>query len=377
MVRRRRVADQPASVTDEARPWGADGASRPLPANSDRASRIRGRRTALISHGILFARVWPRAPGQVNEKVAGGALVRTRVVVITLIVVATVTVTVAAFRAFDGANAPQSTESSAPSAPDHAKTIAAAGDICPPSPSSCLPTAGLIERMEPDAVLALGDNQYEDGTLEEYEKSYDEAWGRFFDITFPVAGNHEWHTPGARGFLDYFGLTTHWYTFTVGRWRMYALDGSCDENGGCAEGDPQYEWLADELASRSDRCILAFWHEPRFSSGETHGSDDQLAPIWALLDDVDADLVLNGHEHNYERFAPQDANGNPDPDGIVQIVAGTGGTPRSYGFDGALDNSEARLGGIGVVKLSVWGSGWTAEFTRVDGRVVDGATGGC
>jgi hypothetical protein len=277
----------------------------------------------------------------------------------------------------DGESSRRTPPSSVISAPPEASTVAAAGDICTRSPSSCEETADLVQRLAPDAVLALGDNQYEDGTLDEYEKSYDASWGSFKDITFPVAGNHEWHTAGAQGFLDYFDLTTHWYTFTVGSWRMYALDGTCDENGGCDEGAPQYEWLAAELSSRPDRCILAYWHQPRFSSGDTHGSHEELAPIWALLDDAGADLVLNGHEHNYERFAPQDSEGNHTPDGMVQIVAGTGGNPSSYGFAEALGNSEVRKGGFGVVELSLWESGWIANFTRTDGRVVDTASGGC
>ncbi|HEX7347560.1 MAG TPA: metallophosphoesterase [Candidatus Limnocylindrales bacterium] len=264
-----------------------------------------------------------------------------------------------------------------PSVPPGATTVVAAGDICTRSPDSCTATAGLVERLAPDAVLALGDNQYEDGTLEEYSKSYDRSWGRFLPITYPVAGNHEWHTPGAQGFLDYFDLSAHWYTFTLDDWRFYALDGTCDENGGCDEGSPQYEWLAEELASSSQDCIAAYWHQPRFSSGDEHGSHEDLAPIWRLLDDAGAEIVLNGHEHNYERFGPQDADGNPTSEGIVQIVAGTGGNPRFYGFGDPIENSLVRKGGFGVVELSLWDSGWAASFIRPDGRAVDGVSGGC
>lgn len=297
-----------------------------------------------------------------------------RIVVVTI---ALAVLAVVAFVALGGDEPERRAETPASPAPSDAMTVAAAGDICTRSPSSCSDTAELIERLAPDAVLALGDNQYEDGTLDEYEKSYDRSWGEFKDITFPVAGNHEWHTPDAQGFLDYFDLATYWYTFTVGPWRMYALDATCDENGGCDPGSPQYEWLVSDLASRSDRCILAYWHQPRFSSGDTHGSHDEMASIWAALDEAGADLVLNGHEHNYERFGPQDAEGGATPEGMVQIVAGTGGNPSSYGFDQALENSEARLGGFGVVELALWDRGWTASFTRTDGRVVDRASGGC
>ena len=158
-------------------------------------------------------------------------------------------------------------------------------------------------------ALTLGDNQYDEGTLAQYRASYDAAWGTFKGITYPVAGNHEWKTPKAQGYLDYFDRRTYWYSFMVGHWRFYALDGTCSDNGGCGVGDPQYTWLKQNLASRSDRCILAYWHQPRFSSGTTHGSDADVGPLWDLLSGAGADLILNGHEHNYERFAPQDPAG--------------------------------------------------------------------
>ena len=211
-------------------------------------------------------------------------------------------------------------------APGEALLVTAAGDICGETPSTCDETAELIASLDPDAALTLGDNQYVEGTLAQYLGGYQGAWGAFKDITFPVAGNHEWMTPGAQGYLDYFDTDRYWYSFSLGDWRFYALDGTCEENGGCAPGDEQYEWLERELASRSDRCILAYWHQPRFSSGTKHGSDALLEPLWDLLDSAGADLVLSGHEHHYERFSSQDSQGAATPDGMVEIVAGTGGT---------------------------------------------------
>jgi hypothetical protein len=261
--------------------------------------------------------------------------------------------------------------------PAGAVEVAAAGDICPPRPEPCAPTADLVERLDPDAVLVLGDNQYESGTLEEYRASYDRTWGRFLPITHPVAGNHEWRTGGAAGYLEYFDRTTTWSTFSLGRWRLYALDGTCEENGGCAPGDPQYEWLAGELDTRTDRCILGYWHQPRLSSGTEHGSDEQVAPLWDLLESAGGDLVLNGHEHNYERFAPQDGRGRPDASGMVEIVVGTGGTTRAYPFGDPVANSIVRLGGSGVLELSLFDGGWVARFVRPDGTVDDQASGSC
>jgi hypothetical protein len=265
-----------------------------------------------------------------------------------------------------------------PQAPPNAKIVTAAGDICTATPQSCSPTAHLVRSLHPDVALTLGDNQYDAGTLAEYLQSYDHAWGRFKAITDPVAGNHEWKTPNAQGFLDYFGRIGYWYSFKVGGWRLYALDGTCSADGGCGVGDPQYEWLKQKLAARTDRCILAYWHQPRFSSGTTHGSATNVAPLWDLLYDAGADLVLNGHEHNYERFAPQDPAGGPMPNGIVEIVAGTGGNgDGSYPFGTPIANSEVRLNGLGVVELRLWPHGWVERFLRPSGAVVDRSSGTC
>jgi hypothetical protein len=264
------------------------------------------------------------------------------------------------------------------SAPPRPMLVTAAGDICGLSPATCSPTADLIGRIAPDIALTLGDNQYEEGTLAQYLAGYDGAWGAFKEITYPVAGNHEWKTPAAQGYLDYFGTQDYWYTRSFGDWRFFALDGTCEANGGCAPGDPQHEWLAEQLAARSDRCILAYWHQPRFSSGTKHGSDEDVAPLWQLLDSAGADLVLNGHEHNYERFSAQDAQGVSTPEGMVAIVAGTGGNGGgSYPFGDAIANSQVRLNGLGVVELQLGADGWVERFLRPSGEVVDQSSGTC
>jgi Calcineurin-like phosphoesterase len=264
------------------------------------------------------------------------------------------------------------------SAPPDAVVITAAGDLCGPTPDTCSPTAELIDRIDPDAVLTLGDNQYTEGTLDQYLAGYDGAWGTFKDITYPVAGNHEWESSNAQGYLDYFDLSAYWYSFSLGPWRLYALDGTCEENGGCAPGDPQYEWLKSHLATHSDRCILAYWHQPRFSSGTRHGSDELVGPLWALLDAAGADLVLSGHEHNYERFSAQDSEGNATPGGMVEIVAGTGGASEgSYPFGEPIANSQVRLNGLGVVELRLWAAGWLERLLRPAGDVVDQVSGTC
>ncbi len=140
-------------------------------------------------------------------------------------------------------------------------------------------------------------------------------------------------------------------------------------------GSPQYAWLQHDLATRR-RCILAYWHQPRWSSGTHHGSEPTVGPFWDLLSTAGGDLVLNGHEHNYERFGPQNPSGTSDPDGIVEIVAGTGGDS-SYPFGPPIANSLVRQNGAGVVELTLTPGSWQERFVTTDGTVTDTSSGSC
>ena len=239
-------------------------------------------------------------------------------------------------------------------------------------------TADLALSLEPDAVLTLGDNQYPDGALSDYQQSYDPAWGRFRDITFPVAGNHEWHLPDAQGFRDYFGLDPTWYTFTLGAWRLYALDGSCGDNGGCGPGSAQYEWLRSELPKHAEPMhprVLA-------SAALLVGNG-----AWLQLSGRSVLEVARGRGHRprperartqLRTVRPAGADAQPSASGIVEIVAGTGGASEaSYPFGDPIPNSMVRLNGIGVVELDLWSDGWFERFVRPNGDVVDQASGGC
>ncbi|MEB3173957.1 MAG: metallophosphoesterase, partial [Cyanobacteriota bacterium] len=133
-------------------------------------------------------------------------------------------------------------------------------------------TANLIARIKPQAVLALGDNQYERGELDFFRRSYDLSWGKYKAITYPVPGNHEYYTPGAQGYYDYFGARAGkrdqgYYSFNLGNWHLVALNSNCDAIGGCGAGSPQEKWLKRDLQTNKKTCTLAFWHHPRFSSG--------------------------------------------------------------------------------------------------------------
>ena len=221
--------------------------------------------------------------------------------------------------------------------------IAAAGDIaCDPGSSSfnngqgsgldCrqLATSDLLVGAGYAAVLALGDIQYEDGAYSKFLASYDPSWGRVKSITKPAPGNHEYQSGNANGYYQYFGAAAGdpakgYYSFDLAGWHIVALNSNCSFVGGCGVGSPQEQWLRADLAAHPASCTLAYWHHPRFSSGE-HGSDSTYTPFFQALYDANADLVLVGHDHDYERFAPQTASGTLDlARGIRQFVVGSGG----------------------------------------------------
>ena len=238
--------------------------------------------------------------------------------------------------------------------------VAAAGDIaCDPrsrfhgAPHACRDrqTADVLADADLAALLTLGDNQYEDGRLAAFRAVYDRSWGRFKQITRPAVGNHEYRTPGAAGHFDYFnGVGRHggpagdrdkgYYSFDVGTWHLIALNSACDEVGGCHAGSPQEQWLRADLAAHPTGCTLAYWHHPRFSSGQ-QSSSTRFVPFWTALYEAGADVVLAGHAHDYERFAPLTPDGVLDPlRGIREFVVGTGGKYH-YGLAAPQPHSES------------------------------------
>jgi 3',5'-cyclic AMP phosphodiesterase CpdA len=270
-------------------------------------------------------------------------------------------------------------------APAQPVRVVAAGDIaCDPGHPSFNSGAGtdtacrmaatsdLALLLEADAVLLLGDNQYEFGALAGYEASYDPSWGRLKALTYPAPGNHDYGTPGAAGYYAYFGAEAGdpaegWHSFELGDWHLVALNSNCAAVGGCGAGSPQAQWLAADLAGHAGKCILAYWHHPRFSSGP-HGSDATYQAFWETLATAGADLVLNGHDHVYERFAPQDPAGVLDPaGGIRQITVGTGGRSLT-GFPLVRPNSEARQVAFGVLELELYANGYAWRFLPEGGQ---------
>ena len=235
-------------------------------------------------------------------------------------------------------------------------TVVAAGDIaCAPS-LACTDTSRLVESLEPDAVLTLGDIQYERGELENFKAVYDKTWGRFKAKTYPSPGNHEYSTPRAAGYFAYFDVEP-WYSVDIGGWHAISLNSNCRSIGGCHAGSPQEKWLRADLAAHPAKCTLAFWHHPRWSSGY-HGSDAGYDALWSALADAGADVVLSGHDHNYERFAPDR--------GIRQFVAGTGGRSlypvlgREVGSEVVNDDT------YGVLKLTLRPTSYEWEFVPAE-----------
>jgi hypothetical protein len=223
-------------------------------------------------------------------------------------------------------------------------------------------TADLAASLRPSAVLALGDLQYDDGTLEKFRTSYGLTWGRLRQITHPVPGHKEYLDAmsgrPAGGYFAYFKSAAGaprrgWYSFDIGRWHLVALNSECDEVGGCTERSPQLRWLRADLSANRHRCTLAYWNRPRFSSGQ-HGGQTTLAAFWHELYAGGVDVVLNGRAYDYERFAPQTPVGQRDSArGIRQFVVGTGGRHLEE-FEKIQRNSEKRdASTYGVLQLTL------------------------
>jgi len=247
-------------------------------------------------------------------------------------------------------------------APGEGITFVGAGDISSCKNDNDELTAQLLDVI-PGTVFTTGDNVYDSGTYNEYLNCYDPTWGRHKNRTQPTPGNHEYRTDGAAGYFQYFNNIPSYYAYNLGVWRIYALNSEIDVSADSS----QVAWLQSDLAANPSECVLAYWHQPRWSSGENHGSDPDVQALWQTLYEADAELVLNGHEHNYERFAPMNAAGQADPLGLREIVVGTGGK-NHYEFATVLPTSEVRDSStFGVLKLTLRADGYDWEFVPVVG----------
>lgn len=258
-------------------------------------------------------------------------------------------------------------------------TVVGAGDIaaqCTEDQADCqhFKTAARAEAIAPAFYLTMGDNQYDDAHIEDFRAYYDNSWGRFKDNTNPVPGNHEayddWENQDERAYREYFGSRATpqgkmWYGYDHGNWHFIAL------NSNRFDEQEQLDWLAEDLSANTKQCVAVYFHHPLFSSG-SHGNDPVSRPVWDQLYEAGVEVVLNGHDHHYERFAPQDPDGQASDTGIVEIIGGMGGKDLYGEGDTVQDNSEVRIWDqFGVLRLDFTDNSFTSTLVGTDGTELD------
>jgi hypothetical protein len=263
-------------------------------------------------------------------------------------------------------SAAASSDADADADADGACVVAAAGDVAGEDDlrTGAARTAELISAVQPRKVLALGDLAYPDGTAANYADAYDPTWGEFKDITAPTPGNHEYGSD-AKGYYDYFDVEPN-YAFDVCGWHLVSVD----QYAGLSEAA---EFIEEEGAAAGDAPLLVYWHAPRFSSG-SHGTDPDLQPLWEAAVEAGAAIVLNAHDHHYERFEPLDEDGEPRPDGTVQFVSGNGGHNLRELDDREPHSADAVAGTPGVLFLTLRADGFDWRYRDVEGRTGDAGT---
>ena len=264
------------------------------------------------------------------------------------------------------------------------ETFVGAGDISLCSNDGDEATAKLLD-MIPGTVFTTGDNAQANATAEEFANCYDPTWGRHKERIHPGIGNHEYQAaPDAAPYFDYFGDAAGergqgWYAYDVGTWRVYMLNANCGVVG-CTVGSVQEQWLRADLAANPRTCSIAVWHQPRWSSGSQHGSQVSTQPFWQALYDAGAEIVISGHDHDYERFTPMNASGAPDPTtGIRAFVVGTGGVALRTLAPNPLPTTEVRQAAAnGLLKLTLGDGAYEWEFIPIAGQTfTDRGSGAC
>ena len=262
-------------------------------------------------------------------------------------------------------------------------TVLAAGDIASCGSGGDEATAALLDARPNALILTLGDNVYDSGTATEFANCFDPTWGRHKGRIRPALGNHEYGVFRAGGYFGAFGAAAGeaplgFYSFDLGAWHIIVLNSNC-EVVGCAFGGTQERWLREDMGLHPAQCTLAIWHHPRWSSGTTHGPTPAVAPLYQALHDAGADVVLSGHEHNYERFQPLDPVGVFDPArGIRQFVVGTGGVGH-YPFGPPLPTSEVRNDNtFGLLALTLRPNSYQWQFVPEAGKTfTDSGSASC
>lgn len=259
--------------------------------------------------------------------------------------------------------------------------LVGAGDIADCGSDGDEATASLLDDIA-GTVFTAGDNVYPGASTARYRDCFEPSWGRHLARTRPAPGNHDWQSGDLAAYGAYFGTASEndgdpWYEYDLGTWQVIVLASDCARVDGCGPESRQGRWLTTVLADSDARCTLAIWHHPRFSSGE-HGDQDVVAPFWDALYAAGADVVINGHDHDYERFAPMDPDGKEDRDrGLRQFVVGTGGVPLRD-FKRAAPNSELRASvAHGVIALTLRDGSYDWQFIPTAGDFADRGTARC
>ena len=264
--------------------------------------------------------------------------------------------------------------------------LVGAGDIASCTSQGDEATAAVLDQVVSGAdqavVFTAGDNAYPNGSERDFIDCYDPSWGAFKDITRPALGSREYHTGSGQGHFDYFGVPPGerdkgYYSYDLAGWHIVVLNSNCEQIGGCEAGSAQEIWLREDLASSDAVCTLAYWHHPLFSSG-SDGGVPEVQPLFQALYEADAEVVVNGDDHFYERFAPQNAAGEQEADGLRQFIVGTGGSSLG-GFGTSAVNSEVRFNeAFGVLALTLLPDGYEWSFMSVAGSdFTDPGTGTC
>jgi hypothetical protein len=245
--------------------------------------------------------------------------------------------------------------------------------------------ARLLADLDPsgvDPIASLGDESGDKGTAAEFTSCFDPWWHPFKARTHPAIGNHDWGSGNANGYFGYWGaaagpVNKGWYSYDVGTWHVVVLSSYCGNVGGCGLGSPQVAWLKSDLAAHTTQCTLAYWHHPYFTSSPQPGTSGNTSAFWSVLYSWGADVVVNAHVHQYERFAPQDPSGNPDPAGLREFVVGTGGGAL-VGWSNRAKNSEAIDDTtFGVLQLTLHPGSYDWDFAPALGSFTDAGSGSC
>ena len=284
---------------------------------------------------------------------------------------------------------PSATSSATPAAPGSPSptpstdaVLLIAGDIgnCDLTAPSAVAALGAAQ---PGVIAVAGDVAARDGSAEDYARCVEPAWGSVKARMRPAPGNHDYGTGNAEAYFDYFGDAAGprgegWYSYNLGPWHIVALNSNCALiEGGCGTDSPEYVWLKANLAANPRPCTLAYWHHPRFTSG-LHGSNASMSPIWTLLETSGVDVVVNGHDQHYERFAPLDADGGIDPAGIRLFIAGTGGADLFPVLSAAPGSEVRNVASHGLLRFDLEATGYSWQFLAADGPAfTDSGHGSC